>query len=259
VNGRRLRTVTVPSDYARHVPTLAEYAGLPCDDPRRAGLRSALILAFLPVVQHIARRYGDDAAREDLTQAGVIGLIHAIDHWDPDAARGDALGYVVPCVRGEILRHLRDRTWSVRVSRPVKELVVAIDKATGPLTQRRGGGRRPPARAAPRGGGGEEVIDAITVRAERHSASLDMSTEPGEPPLAERLGDADADLDGVEFRRSVWPLLAALPERERRIVLLRFFGNKTQSEIGEVVGLSQMHVSRLLGRALATLRHGLTA
>jgi RNA polymerase sigma-B factor len=259
VNGRRLRTVTVPSDYARHVPTLAEYAGLPCDDPRRAGLRSALILAFLPVVQHIARRYGDDAAREDLTQAGVIGLIHAIDHWDPDAARGDALGYVVPCVRGEILRHLRDRTWSVRVSRPVKELVVAIDKATGPLTQRLGRAPRPSELAEHLGVDVEEVIDAITVRAERHSASLDMSTEPGEPPLAERLGDADADLDGVEFRRSVWPLLAALPERERRIVLLRFFGNKTQSEIGEVVGLSQMHVSRLLGRALATLRHGLTA
>ncbi|MCE0763805.1 sigma-70 family RNA polymerase sigma factor [Pseudonocardia kujensis] len=247
----------VPSDYARYLPTLAEYAGLPGDDPRRAGLRSTLILAFLPVVQHIARRYGDDAAQEDLTQAGVIGLIHAVDHWDPGSARGDALGYVVPCVRGEILRHLRDRTWSVRVSRPVKELVVSLDKAVGPLTQRLGRAPRPSELAEQLGVGVDEVIDALAVRAERRSASLDASIEPGEPPLAERLGDADPDLDEVDLRRSVWPLLAELPDRERRIVLLRFFGNKTQSEIGELVGLSQMHVSRLLARALATLRHGL--
>jgi RNA polymerase sigma-B factor len=249
--------VDVPSDYTRHLPMLAEYAGLPCDDPRRPGLRSTLILAFLPVVQHIARRYGDDAVREDLTQAGVIGLIHAIDHWDPEVARGDALGYVVPCVRGEILRHLRDRTWSVRVSRPVKELVVGLDKAVGPLTQQLGRAPRPSELADYLGVGLDEVIDAIAVRAERRSASLDASVEPGEPPLGERLGDADPGLDGVEFRRSVWPLLAGLPERERRIVLLRFFGNKTQSEIGELVGLSQMHVSRLLARALASLRRGL--
>lgn len=246
-----------PSDYARLLPTLAEYAALPDDDPRRAGLRSTLILAFLPVVQHLAHRYGDEAAREDLTQAGVIGLIHAIDHWDPDAARGDALGYVVPCVRGEILRHLRDRTWSVRVSRPMKELVVTLDKAVGPLTQRLGRAPRPSELAEHLGVRVDDVVDAIAVRPERRSASLDALIAPGEPPLAERLGDADPAMDDVEFRRSVWPLLAGLPERERRIVLLRFFGNKTQSEIGEVVGLSQMHVSRLLSRALATLRRGL--
>ncbi|MFR9805436.1 sigma-70 family RNA polymerase sigma factor [Pseudonocardia sp. RS010] len=248
----------VPSDYARHLPTLAEYAALPCDDPRRAGLRSTLILAFLPVVQHLARRYGDDAAREDLTQAGVIGLIHAIDHWDPGAARGDALGYVVPCVRGEILRHLRDRTWSVRVARPVKELVVAVDKATGPLTQRLGRAPRPSELAERLDVDVGRVIEAIGVRAERRSASLDAAIEPGDPPLAERLGDTDPGMDDVEMRGSVWPMLATLPERERRIVLLRFFGNKTQSEIGEMVALSQMHVSRLLARALATLRRGLS-
>ncbi|MFR9800947.1 sigma-70 family RNA polymerase sigma factor [Pseudonocardia sp. RS010] len=246
-----------PGDYARFHPVLAEHACLPVGDPRRTTLRSALVLAFLPVAEHLARRYAvEPGTSEELTQAGVLGVLHAIDHWDPDSAPDDVLSYLVPCVRGEILHHIRDRTWAMRVTRPVKELVVALDRAVGPLTQRLGRAPRPSELAEELGLATEEVVEALAARADRRGVSLDRAPGDG-PDLAELIGEADPELAGIEFRESLWPVLQRLPERERRIVLLRFFGNKTQAEIGELVGVSQMHVSRLLARALRTLRDGL--
>jgi RNA polymerase sigma factor (sigma-70 family) len=124
------------SAYADQMPKLREFAALASTDPQRGMLREELILAFLPVVEHLARRHASShASVEELTQVGTVALITAIDRWDPGLARGEFLGYLIPCVRGEMLRWFRDRTWSTRVPRRLKDLTVAIGRASGPLSQ----------------------------------------------------------------------------------------------------------------------------
>src|SRR3954463_10440528 len=137
-------SVNGPSAYADQMPKLREFAALTSADPRRAVLREELILAFLPVVNHLARRHAAVyIAVEELTQVGTVALITAIDRWDPGLARGEFLGYLIPCVRGEMLRWFRDRTWSTRVPRRLKDLSVAIGRASGPLSQELGRAPRP--------------------------------------------------------------------------------------------------------------------
>jgi RNA polymerase sigma-B factor len=242
------------------MPKLQEFAALPAADPRRSALRDELVLAFMPVVHHLARRHGGDqaASLEDLVQAGSIALITAIDRWDPELARGEFLGYLIPCVRGEMLRWYRDRTWSVRVPRRLKEIGSAVGRVTGPMAQELGRAPRPSELAARLGEDVGDVVEALDVRAHRHAGPLD-SVEPDTGiPLVERLGELDRELDKVEYREVLRPLVAALPERERTIVLLRFFGEMTQTQIAEQVGISQMHVSRLLARSLGKLRRGMS-
>jgi RNA polymerase sigma factor (sigma-70 family) len=133
-----------PSAYADQMPKLREFATPASTDPRRGVLREELILAFLPVVEHLARRHaGGHGSVEELTQVGVVGLITAIDRWDPGLACGEFLGYLIPCVHGEMLRWFRDRTWSTRVPRRMKDLSVAIGRASGPLSQELGRAPRP--------------------------------------------------------------------------------------------------------------------
>jgi RNA polymerase sigma-B factor len=124
-----------PSPYVDQMPKLREFAALPAQDRRRRVLREELILAFLPVVERLARKHCNNRSSvEELTQVGMVGLITAIDRWNPDLARGEFVGYLVPCVRGEMLRWFRDRTWAMRVPRAVKELSVAIGRISGPLS-----------------------------------------------------------------------------------------------------------------------------
>jgi RNA polymerase sigma-B factor len=248
-------SVNAPSAYADQMPKLREFAALPCADPRRGVLREELILAFLPVVDHLARRYATvSASVEELTQVGTVGLITAIDRWDPGLARGEFLGYLLPCVRGEMLRWLRDRTWSARVPRRLKDLSVAIRRAVGPLSQELGRPPRPTELAIHLGAAVEEVIQALEAQVSRQAGALDAVDPQTGTPLVERLGELDAALELVEYRHALRPLLDALPERERRIVMMRFFGEMTQTQIAEHIGVSQMHVSRLLSRTLAQLR-----
>src|SRR5581483_9484602 len=197
---------------------------------------------------------------EDIVQVGTIGLIKAIDRFDPD--RGvEFPTFAMPTVVGEIKRFFRDTSWSVRVPRRLQELRLALTKAGDELAQKLDRSPTVAELAASLGVSEEDVVEGLAVGNAYTASSLDSTPaeEDGEGPLAERLGYEDVALEGVEYRESLKPLLAKLPPRERRIIMLRFFANMTQSQIGEDVGISQMHVSRLLTRTLAQLREGLTA
>lgn len=249
-----------PSEYADQMPLLYRFAALPEDDAGRAQLRSRLVMAFLPVVEHLARRHGTGlVGHDDLVQTGTVALISAIDRWDPERAQGEFLGYLIPCVRGEMLRYFRDRTWAMRVPRRLKDLSVAIGKVTGPLTQELGRAPRPSELATRIGADREEVIEALAARAERYAAPLFPVDDDADGARHDTIGVVDEAYSRVEYREALRPLIEGLPERERRILLLRFFGDRSQSQIAEQIGVSQMHVSRLLTRTLQQLRTGLSA
>jgi RNA polymerase sigma-B factor len=248
-----------PSEFAREEPRLRRLAAMAADDPERAALRDELILAFLPLGERIAARYAGSTpgSREDLRQVAYVGVINAVDRWNPDRARGDVLGFIVPSVRGEVLRYLRDRTWAVRVPRRLKELTVAINRATAVLTHDLGRAPRPSELARHLDTDVEEILEALQAEDNHHAAPLDAPQGDGERTLADRLSESDPDMDIVEDVVTLRPLLEQLPERERRIIELRFFHDRTQTQISHEVGISQMHVSRLLARTLTRLRHAM--
>ncbi|MCO1658407.1 RNA polymerase sigma factor SigF [Pseudonocardia humida] len=242
------------SEYGHLAPLLSELAGLPPGHPERPALRAKLVTGYLPVVQHIARRFaGRGEPTDDLEQAGTVGLLNAVDRFEPD--RGvDFLSYAVPTITGEIRRHFRDRTWSMRVPRRLKDLQGTIASAVGPLSQELGRAPRPSEIAARVGLPVEEVLEGLDAQQAYRSSSLDELVAGADTALADTLGQPDSELDQVEYREALGPLLDDLPARERNIVLLRFFGNLTQTQIADRVGISQMHVSRLLSQTLERLR-----
>jgi RNA polymerase sigma-B factor len=242
------------SDYAHLGPLFVEFAELPPDHPDRAKLRDKLVTGYLPVVQHIARRFaGRGEPVDDLEQAGTVGLLNAVDRFEPD--RGiDFLSYAVPTITGEVRRHFRDRTWSMRVPRRLKDLQSSINGAVGPLSQELGRAPRPSEIAARLDIPAEEVVEGLDAQQAYRSSSLDELVSGADTALTETLGAADAELEKVEYRQTLAPLLDELPERERTILVLRFFGNMTQTQIADRVGISQMHVSRLLAQTVASLR-----
>jgi RNA polymerase sigma-B factor len=231
-----------------------EFVDLPEDSPRRAEVREELIAGYLPIAQHIARRFaGRGEPEDDLVQAGTLGLIGAVDRFDP--GRGlNFLSFAVPTITGEIRRHFRDRTWPMRVPRRLKDIQATMSAVVGPLSQELGRAPRPTEIAARLNLPVEDVIDGLIAHQAYRNDSLDGANPTGGSSLAERVAVLDPGLDRVEYRESLAPLIAALPDRERTILTLRFFGNRTQSQIAEVVGVSQMHVSRLLNRTLEELR-----
>jgi RNA polymerase sigma-B factor len=242
------------SDYAHLTPLFVEFAGMPPDHPDRAKLRDKLVTGYLPVVQHIARRFaGRGEPVDDLEQAGTVGLLNAVDRFEPD--RGiDFLSYAVPTITGEVRRHFRDRTWSMRVPRRLKDVQSSINGAVGPLSQQLGRAPRPSEVAAHLGIATEEVVEGLDAQQAYRSSSLDELVSGADTTLTETLGTADAELEKVEYRQTLAPLLDELPERERTILVLRFFGNMTQTQIADRVGISQMHVSRLLAQTVGNLR-----
>jgi RNA polymerase sigma-B factor len=227
---------------------------MPPDHPDRAKLRDKLVTGYLPVVQHIARRFaGRGEPVDDLEQAGTVGLLNAVDRFEPD--RGiDFLSYAVPTITGEVRRHFRDRTWSMRVPRRLKDVQSSINGAVGPLSQQLGRAPRPSEIAAHLGIATEEVVEGLDAQQAYRSSSLDELVSGADTTLTETLGTADAELEKVEYRQTLAPLLDELPERERTILVLRFFGNMTQTQIADRVGISQMHVSRLLAQTVGNLR-----
>jgi RNA polymerase sigma-B factor len=242
------------SDYAHLAPLFTEFAALPVDHPDRIALRNKLVTGYLPVVQHIARRFaGRGEPVDDLEQAGTVGLLNAVDRFEPD--RGiDFLSYAVPTITGEVRRHFRDRTWSMRVPRRLKDLQCSINGAVGPLSQELNRAPRPSEIAARLGISTEEVVEGLDAQQAYRSTSLDELVSGADTALTDTLGSADVELDKVEYRQTLAPLLDELPERERTILVLRFFGNMTQTQIADRVGISQMHVSRLLAQTVAGLR-----
>ena len=189
----------------------------------------------------------------------TIGLIGAVDRFEPD--RGiDFLSFAVPGMTGEVQRYFRDRARTIRIPRRISQLQAAVHEATGELAQRLGRAPRPSELAERIGVPVDDVIEVLQAHHAAYPASLDEPLPDDDRPGRSQgagLGGVDPDLDRVEDRLAVVPLLAALPDRERRILQLRFFDDLTQTEIAGKVGISQMHVSRLLARTLGTLRTAL--
>lgn len=242
---------------AREHDLLARLAELDDDDPAWQTIRDELVTMHLPLVHHLAGRFRDRGeAYDDLVQVGTIGLIKTVDRFDPDRAV-EFSTYATPTIVGEIKRHFRDKGWSVRVPRRLQELRLAISRATAELSQRNG--RSPTVKeiAAFLEISEDDVLEGLEAAQSYSTMSLDGSgndPDGDSPALMDTLGSDDEALDNVEYRETLRPLLAALPDRERQIVILRFFHNKTQSEIASEVGVSQMHVSRLLAKSLGSLR-----
>jgi RNA polymerase sigma-B factor len=238
---------------------LARLSTLEPGSPRYAQLRARIIEDLLPLATHIAGRFRNRGEPfDDLAQVANLALIKAVDGFDP--TRGVSFSsYAVPFIAGELKRHFRDRTWHVRVPRRLQELSLQINRATDELTQRLG---RSPTVADLAGYlqvGEEEAIEALEAAGAYHSLSLDAPAggEDGASTLVDLIGSEDEDLAEVDARVALPPLLATLPVREQRILAMRFFGNLTQSQIAVELGISQMHVSRLISKALATLRRAL--
>ncbi|MBO0849899.1 MAG: SigB/SigF/SigG family RNA polymerase sigma factor [Pseudonocardia sp.] len=243
------------AEYAHLTPLLSEYADLDPDDPRRESLRERLVTGYLPVAQHIARRFAHRGEPlEDLVQVATVGLINAVDRFQPNRG-SDFFSFAVPTISGEVRRHFRDQGWSMRVPRRLKDLHVSINAAISELSQRLGRAPRPSELAERLGLPTNEVLEGLEAAQAYRGASLDemLSSDESGTTLGDLLGEADAELERVDYRQSLEPLLAELPDRERTILMLRFFGNMTQTQIAERVGVSQMHVSRLLSQTLDRL------
>jgi RNA polymerase sigma-B factor len=244
--------------YARNL--FEQLAVLPQGDPERLRIRGELVEIHLPLVEYLARRFRNRGEwLDDLTQVATIGLIKSIDRFD--LARGVEFStYATPTIVGEIKRHFRDKGWAVRVPRRLQELKLALTKAIGELAQKEGRAPTIAELAAHLQMTEEEVLEGLESANAYSTVSLDApdSGDDDAPAVAESLGMLDEALEGVEYRESLKPLLERLQPREKRILLLRFFGNMTQSQIATELGISQMHVSRLLARTLAQLREGLT-
>ncbi|MGW0146701.1 RNA polymerase sigma factor SigF [Streptomyces sp. NPDC003333] len=247
-----------PQDRSGARALFIELRGLQDGTPEYAELRNRLVRMHLPLVEHLARRFRNRGEPlDDLTQVATIGLIKSVDRFDPD--RGVEFStYATPTVVGEIKRHFRDKGWAVRVPRRLQELRLALTTATAELSQLHGRSPTVHELAEKLAISEEEVLEGLESANAYSTLSLDVpDTDDESPAVADTLGAEDEALEGVEYRESLKPLLEDLPPREKRILLLRFFGNMTQSQIAQEVGISQMHVSRLLARTLAQLREKL--
>jgi RNA polymerase sigma-B factor len=226
-------------------------------DVERAALRVAVITEYMPYARHLASRYGvRGQAAEDFLQSAYVGLVKAVDRFDPDFGTA-FLTFATPTILGELKRYFRDTTWAVHVPRRVKELSSGLREATETLSQRL---NRPPSvqeLAVLLDADPAEVVDAIAATELHALGSLDalIMTEdgPGSVP-SDLLGADDRGIQDVIDRETLRPLLAILSAGEKEILLMRFFRSMTQSEIGKELGVSQMQVSRLLAGILGRLR-----
>ncbi len=248
---------------AREKVLLATMSENPTDSGTYAAARDELITMHIPLVEHLARRFRDRGEpHDDLVQVGMVGLIKAADRFD--TGRGVEFStYATPTIVGEIKRHFRDRGWSIRVPRRLQEMRLQISRATAELSQESGRSPTVAELASHLDLTQEEILEGLESAQAYSTLSLDSTSPSGDDEsdsasLTDTLGDEDEALEGVEYRESLKPLLAQLTERERQIIMMRFFKNMTQAQIAQEVNVSQMHVSRLLSKALATLRTGLT-
>ncbi|HVW79319.1 MAG TPA: RNA polymerase sigma factor SigF [Mycobacteriales bacterium] len=230
------------------------------DDARRKAMRDELVEMHLPLVEYLARRFRNRGEPyDDLVQVATIGLIKSIDRFDTE--RGVEFStYATPTIVGEVKRHFRDKGWAIRVPRRLQEMKLALTKATSELSQRNGRAPTVAELAAHLGISEDEVLEGLESSNAYSAISLDAPDLDDETTaMSDTLGVMDQALEGVEYRESLKPMLERLPPREKRILLLRFFANMTQSQIAAELGISQMHVSRLITRTLAQLREGLLA
>ncbi len=227
----------------------------------RDRVRARLIELYIPLAEYLARRFRNRGEQfDDLVQVANLGLIKSVDGFDP--TRGAAFtSYAIPMIVGELKRHFRDKGWDVRVPRRLQELRLEISKISGDLAQDLGRSPTVADLALKLGASEEDVIEGLDCGQAYRALSLDAPVgeagDGGATGLGDLLGGEDPDMANVENREALRPLLAKLPEREQKIIAMRFHGNLTQSQIAAQLGISQMHVSRLLAGALRTLRASL--
>jgi RNA polymerase sigma-B factor len=228
----------------------------PRDSELRAAACEILVDRYTKLVRSCVRVYrGSPEPTEDLMQVGYVGLLKAINNYDPEV--GDSLAaYAQPCVYGEIKRHFRDKRWQIHVRRSAQELLLELRKATEELTHQLGRAPEEAELADRLGVGRDDMLEARQADLVFSTYSLDAPLSDRDDPalLADLMGDDDpgvAHMIDMEALNAHW---GELPEREQRILVLRFYGNLTQTEIGDRLGISQMHVSRLMARALAHLK-----
>ena len=220
-------------------------------------LREQLVNQYLGLVEFLARRFRNRGEPlEDLVQVGTIGLLKAIDRFDLDR-EVEFSTYATPTIVGELKRHFRDKGWALRVPRRLQELHLELTKVVGELGQDLGRAPTVAEIAKATELSEETVLEGLEIADAYNLTSLDApmdSEDAGSTSFADQLGAEDEHLENLEYRASLAPEMAKLPERERRILYLRFFKGLTQSEIADKLGISQMHVSRLLARTLSQLR-----
>ncbi len=221
-------------------------------------VREELAARFMPLARRLASRYAGGAEPfDDLVQVASVGLVKSIDRFDPE--RGTAFStFAVPTILGELKRHFRDRGWSVHVPRDVQERILKVERALTELPSRLGRAPTIADIAERLEVTSEQVLEAMHASQGHHSVSLDASSSMAdgeEPaPLRERIGSEDIGFDTVEYGVAIGPVLADISDRDRKILHLRFAEDMTQSDIAERVGVSQMHVSRILRQTLERLR-----
>ena len=217
--------------------------------------RDQLVRHFMPLAKRLAGRYRHTGeAQEDLEQVAYVGLLKAVDRYDPDL--GPFVRYAVPNIMGELKRHFRDKGWGIHVPRSLQERFLKINEAIDQLSGRLGRSPTPADVAAHTGFSLEEVLEALEASSAYTPVTLDAPHPgdlDGDRTLGDGLGAEDPRYDFVDLGQALAPAFRALPEREQTIIRLRFIEDLTQSEIAEQVGVSQMHVSRLLRRSLDRL------
>jgi RNA polymerase sigma-B factor len=239
---------------------LTTFVALPPHHPSRPRMRERVIEAWLPLAHHLARRYADrNEPVEDLCQVAALGLIKAIDRYDPTVGV-EFVPFAVPTITGEIKRHFRDRTWPVHVLRRVKDRIADVRHARDALEQQLN--RQPTAaEIADRMKMSEQdVRDALSAANAYRSTPLERKSAGGEDVhVGELLGVEESRYDLVEHRPALTAALAGLDPRSREVIFLRFFRDLSQQQIADRIGVSQMHVSRLLSAATAQLRNAMVA
>jgi RNA polymerase sigma-B factor len=243
---------TLSDSAAELLTTLAD---TPAGHRDRDRIRDRAIEAWLPLARHLAHRYsGRGEPTDDLIQTATVGLIKAVDKFDP--TRGvDFAGYAIPTIIGEIKRHFRDRTWAIRVPRRLQELRLAITEANSTLTHTLGRSPTITDIATHLQTTEEDILEGLEGARAYNTTSLSTPiTTDGTTELGDTLGTEDHEYELAETRVALGPALATLNNREQKILTLRFYGNLTQSQIADQIGISQMHVSRLLTKALTKLR-----
>ena len=242
------------------VRTLFHQYGEATDEEARLELRERLVEQHIGLVEFLARRFRNRGEPlEDLVQVGTIGLLKAIERFDLER-EVEFSTYATPTIVGELKRHFRDKGWAVRVPRRLQELHLELTKVVGQLGQDLGRSPTVAEIAEATGSTEETVLEGLEIAQAYNFTSLDApidTDEGGSTSFADQLGEDDEHLENLEYRASLAPEMAKLPERERRILYLRFFKGLTQSEIAEKLEISQMHVSRLLNRTLTNLRQAL--
>jgi RNA polymerase sigma-B factor len=248
------------SEYADVLDMFRDLAQLPAGSAQTRCARNRIVERCLPLADHIARRYhGRGEPDEDLLQVARVGLVNAVNRFDVCAGT-DFLSFAVPTIMGEVKRYFRDSGWSLSVPRGLKDIQGQLGSVADDLSQRLARAPTVTELAAELDMERSDVMEGLLAGGCYRTRSIDEPRrgEQGATTIADHLGDDDTDISLAENREALRPLLARLPERDRAIIVMRFYESLTQSEIADRLGLAQMSVSRLLAKALSRLRDELT-